>query len=191
VGDALTFTFDLYAINGLQSATPNIFLRSRSYFDNNEDPSGGARITLGGDCFRLGASVLGGNLEDQGLPPLYYTMAGADATCQITDSLRFYFEYAMRRQDSLFVPGDEENTYGIVTELELQVWDHPYISLLVRYDTLEHRHPLFGDASLERVTSGINIGLPGGSLLMINHELWMPGTGDDVDLFGVRWVVSL
>ena len=81
----------------------------------------------------------------------------------------------MRRQDSRSSPGTEENAYGIVTELEWRVWDYPNISLLVRYDTLEHRHPLFGDASLARVTSGINIGLPGGSLLMINHERWMPG----------------
>jgi len=191
VGEALNFTLDLYAVNGLQGAPPTVFLRSRSYFDNNEAPSGGARITLGCDCFRMGASVLGGNQQDQDLPPAYYTLAGADATCQITDRLRFYFEYAMRRQDVTIIAGTEENTYGIVTQLEWQFWDHPNISLLIRYDTLENRHPLFGDASLARVTSGINIGLPGGSLLMINHERWKPGVGDDVDLFGVRWVVSL
>jgi mono/diheme cytochrome c family protein len=191
IHENLTFTLDLYAVNGLQGTGPDIFNRSRAYFDNNEEPSGGARITLGGDFFRLGASVLSGNLADQDLPPVHYTLAGADATCQITDRLRFYFEYAMRRQDSVFAPGTEEIAYGIVTELELRVWDHPNISLLVRYDTLEHRNQTFGDSSLQRVTSGLNIALPGGSLLMINHERWMPASRDDVDLFGVRWVVSL
>ena len=191
VGEFLTFTADLYAVNGLQGANPNIFLRSRSYFDNNEEPSGGARITLGGDRFRLGASVLGGNLQDQGLPKLYYTLEGADATFQVMDRLRFYFEYARRRQDSGFVPDTEENTYGTVTELELKVWNQPNVSLLVRYDTLDTRHPAFGDASVRRMTTGINIGLPGGSLLMVNHERWMPEAGEDVDLVGARWVVSL
>jgi hypothetical protein len=190
LGD-LMFTLDLYAVNGLQGNGPNIFLRSRAYYDNNEEPTVGGRMTLGGDLFRLGASVLGGNLQDQGLERAYYTMAGADVTAQLHERLRFYFEYAMRRQDSAFVLDEEENTYGIVAELELRVWEHPNISLLIRHDTLEHRNPTFGDASLKRFTSGINIGLPGGSLLMINHELWNPEIGDDVDLFGVRWVVSL
>jgi mono/diheme cytochrome c family protein len=191
VTDELTFTLDLYAVNGLQGAGPNVFNRSRLYFDNNEEPSLGARITLGSDFFRLGASVLGGNSQDEQTPPLDHFLAGADATCQITDRLRFYFEYAMRRQESQFVAGADEDTYGTVTELEWRVWDCPNISLLVRYDTLEHRHPVFGDASLDRFTTGINVGLPGGSLLMINHELWMPDGEDDVDLIGVRWVVSL
>jgi hypothetical protein len=192
VAENLMFTFDLYAINGLQGTGPNIFNRSRAYFDNNEDPSGGARLTLGGDYFRLGTSVLSGNLQDQGLTRVYYTLAGADATAQITDRLRFYFEYAMRRQNSVFVPGSKETTLGTVTQLELRLWDQPYIGVLVRYDTLEHRNLAFGNDLLSRVTSGFNIGLPGGSLLMINHERWTPkGQDQHVDVFGVRWSVSL
>lgn len=191
ITEEITFTLDAYAINGLQGAAPNVFLRSRAYYDNNEEPTLGARVTIGASDFRIGASILGGSLQDQGLEKAYYTLAGADATAQITDRLRFYFEYAMRRHDSIFVPDREENTYGIVTELELQIWDCPDISLLVRYDALEHRNPVFGDASLQRITTGINIGLPGGSLLMINHENWDPQGSEDADLFGVRWVVSL
>jgi hypothetical protein len=191
IGEELTCGLDLYAVNGLQGPAANIILRSRLYYDNNEEPSLGARLTLGSDFFRLGASVLGGNLQDQDLPNVNYTLAGADATCQITDRLRFYFEYAMRRQDSAIVAGAEDQAYGTVTELELRVWDCPNVSLLARYDTLEHRHSAFGDASLDRFTTGINIGLAGGSLLMIDHELWMPDGEDDVDLIGVRWVISL
>jgi mono/diheme cytochrome c family protein len=191
VTEELTFTLDLYAINGLQGAAPNVFLRSRAYYDNNEEPSLGARATIGADYFRLGASVLGGNLQDQGLEKAYYTLAGADATAQITDRLRFYFEYAMRRHDSIFVPETEEHTFGVVTELEYQFLEHPNIGLLVRYDTLQHRNQAFSDAKLERVTWGFNFGLPGGSLLMINHEWWKPERGDDADVLAVRWVVSL
>jgi len=191
VTENLTFTFDAYAVNGLQGTGPNIFNRSRAYFDNNEDPSGGGRMTLGGDVFRLGTSVLSGNLADQGQPHVYYTLAGADATAQLTDCLRFYFEYAMRRQNSVINPGTKESTWGTVTQLELRLWDQPYIGALVRYDSLEHRNLSFGNDLLGRLTSGFNIGLPGGSLLMINHERWMPGIGRDVDLFGIRWVVSL
>jgi hypothetical protein len=189
--EELTFTLDLYAINGLQGASPNVFLRSRAYYDNNEDPSLGARATIGADYFRIGASILGGNLQDQGQEKAYYTLAGADATAQITERLRFYFEYAMRRHDSVFVPDEEEHTYGIVTELEYQFCEHPNISLLVRYDTLEHRNPALGDATLQRVTWGFNFGLPGGSLLMINHEWWKPELAEDADVLAVRWVVSL
>jgi hypothetical protein len=187
----ILFTLDVYAINGLQGPRTDIFNRSRAYFDNNEDPSGGARLTLGGDFFRLGTSVLSGNLADQNQPHVYYTLAGADATAQITDWLRFYFEYAMRRQDSVFVAGTKETTSGTVTQLELRLWDHPNISALVRYDTLDHRSIAFGPATINRVTSGFNIGLPGGSLLMINHERWMPKGSEHVDVFGVRWAVSL
>ena len=38
---------------------------------------------------------MGGNLQDQQLPGVNYVIAGADATAQITDRLRFYFEGAM------------------------------------------------------------------------------------------------
>ena len=191
VGESLMFSCDLYAVNGLQGTGNNIFNRSRAYFDNNEEPSGGIRLALGGDYFRLGVSALGGNLQDQNLPQVDYALAGADATVQITDRLRFYFEYAIRDQDSTFVAGQKEKTFGTVTQLEFRVWDAPYIGLLISYDTLDHRHPIFGENSLSRFTSGFNIGLPGGSLLMINHERWSDHNGDEVDVFGVRWSITL
>jgi mono/diheme cytochrome c family protein len=184
--------FDAYAINGLQGTTPNtIFNRSRAYFDNNEDPAGGVRLTLGADYFRIGTSVQSGNLEESDLPRVYYTLSGVDITSQIHDRLRFYFEYAQRRQNSVFIAGTKETTYGIVTQLELRIWDHPYVAALASFDTLEQRSPAFGDATIERFTWGFNIGLPGGSLLMINHERWMPQAAEDVDVVGIRWTVSL
>src|SRR5262245_28461285 len=51
-----TFSMDLYAVNGLQGTGNNIFNRSRAYFDNNEEPSGGIRMALGSDYLRLGVS---------------------------------------------------------------------------------------------------------------------------------------
>jgi len=190
IGD-LVFTLDTYAINGLQGNAVNIFNKSRAYFDNNEDPSGGARMTLSGEFFRLGTSVMTGNLADQGQPRLYYTLAGADATAQITDRLRFYFEYAMRHQNSAFIPDTKELTFGTVTQLELRLWNQPYISALVRYDTLDFRNQALGSGAIHRITSGFNIGLPGDSLLMINHERWEEKGAPSVDVFGVRWAVSL
>jgi hypothetical protein len=192
VGEELMLSLDLFAMNGLQGTGPTIFNRSRAYFDNNEEPAVGGRLALGGDFFRLGTSVMSGNLVDQQVTPsVYYTLTGADATAQITDRLRFYFEYAMRRQNSVSVPDLKETTYGIVTQLEFRVWECPDIGILVRYDTLEHRDLPIGDATLERFTWGLNIGLPGGSLLMLNHERWFVRDAEDTDVFGVRWSVSL
>jgi hypothetical protein len=37
----------------------------------------------------------------------------------------------------------------------------------------------------------VNIGLPGGSLLMINHERRMVRAAEDTDVVGIRWSVSL
>jgi hypothetical protein len=71
MGDAWMFTLDAYAINGLQGTGPNLFNRSRAYFDNNEDPSGGGRMTLGADYFRLGTSILTGNLQDRNVQPRF------------------------------------------------------------------------------------------------------------------------
>ena len=47
------------------------------------------------------------------------------------------------------------------------------------------------DFRTKRFTWGFDIGLPGGSNLMLNHEHWsMPENLDSVDVFGLRWVLS-
>ena len=56
---------------------------------------------------------------------------------------------------------------------------------------LDWRNPAFGNGTIHRVTPGFNIGLPGGSLFMINYERWEPKGAHAVDVFGVRWAVSL
>ena len=64
--------------------------------------------------------------------------------------------------------------------------DTPRVGLLARYDTLVH-HDVLGDSSLERFTWGLNFSLPGGSLLLINHEHWIFADSGDVDVLGLRW----
>ena len=59
-------------------------------------------------------------------------------------------------------------------QLEWQFFDQPGVSLLTRYDTLDIAARSFGDANLERFTWGFNLGLPGGGLLILNHERWWP-----------------
>ncbi len=187
----ISFGLDLYAVNGLQGNENNLFELSRAYSDNNEEPSIGLRTTLGGEFLTFGASLLHGGLQDQRRPLEDYTLWGADVTAQLTDRWRVYAEYARRRQDSNNFPGTAEETSGVVAETEFRFWTKPHLSMLVRYDTLDHRSENVGDASIERFTSGFNIGMPRGSLLMINHEHWQPEIGRDVDLIGVRWSISL
>ncbi len=187
----ITLGVDVYAVNGLQGNETSLFELSRAYSDNNEEPSFGLRTMLGGEFLTVGASLLNGNLQDQRQPQIDYTLWGADATAQLTERWRVYGEYARRRQDSTFVPDGAERTYGVIAESEFQILKKRYLSMVFRYDTLEHQSASFGDAAIERLTTGFNIGMPRGSLLMINHEHWQPEVGRDVDLVGVRWTISL
>ena len=181
-------TLDLYVVNGLQGGGPGtLFDASRSYVDNNREPAFGARATIGNRAVRFGGSLKAGQLQNEGTTPQSYHMVGADVTARYQELVRFYFEYALRRDDTVVTTLEQNITYGIVTELELMVWKQPNIGLLGRYDTLEHRHAFSGDLSTERFTWGFNIPVKG-SMLLLNHEHWMfPGSGTDVDVVGVRW----
>ena len=132
---------------------------------------------------------MAGRLEDEGSAILNYHLAGADATARFwDDEVRLYFEYALRRNDSVF--GRRQISYGIVSELEVLLLERPNISALFRYDTLEHRD-FFGDTSIERFTWGVSTPLAGG-LLIANHEHWNFPTDEipDVDVLGIRWVAT-
>ena len=133
---------------------------------------------------------MAGRLEDEGASPLNYHLAGGDATARFWDGdARLYFEYALRRNDSVF--GQRQISYGIVSELEFLLLERPNLSALARYDTLEHRD-FFGDSSIERFTWGLSTTVIGGSLLIFNHEHWNFPTDNipDVDVFGIRWVAT-
>ncbi len=186
LGECWSATLDAYAINGLQDPSPRIFNSSRSYMDNNREPSVGGRVTLSNKFLKLGGSLMTGNLANDRALAVPYKLAGADATVRVHDRLRLYFEYAIRERDA-FMPGRHNYAYGIVSELEADICDN--VSFLVRYDTLEHRDADVGNSSLERFTYGINTSLRGGSWIAINHEHWMFPT-QDIDVLAVRWTAT-
>ena len=183
-------TADLYAVNGLQGFGPGVqFSPSRSYVDNNSEPAIGGRATVGTSDLRVGGSVMSGRMQEEGSTPLGYKQTGADATWRFKDLLRTYFEYAIRANDN-DISELQQMIYGIVAESEVLLWSEPDIHFLLRYDTLEYRDRL-GEDSTDRITWGFNTTLPGGSLLILNHERWRFHTeSPDVDVVGLRWVVT-
>lgn len=181
-------TLDVYAVNGLQGVDPSLFNTSRSYMDNNLEPAVGGRASLGNSAVRVGGSVMSGNLADQTSDPVQYHLAGGDITARFEDQVRLYCEYAIRRDQSTILPGVDNIAYGMLVEGELRLLREPNISFLARYDTLEHRHALFPDASLDRFTYGLRYTSAQGSVLLLDHEHWMFDDGSDVDVIGFRWV---
>jgi len=181
---------DLYAVNGLQGFGPGVqFSPSRSYADNNSEPAIGGRATVGTSDLRVGGSIMSGRMQEEGSTPLGYKLTGADATWRYRDLLRTYFEYAIRANDN-DISELQQMIYGIVAEGEVLLWSEPDIHFLLRYDTLEYRDR-FGEDSTDRITWGFNTTLPGGSLLILNHERWRFHTeAPDVDVVGLRWVVT-
>jgi hypothetical protein len=180
-------SLDIYAVNGLQTGGPEVFYDSRSYSDNNSDAAIGGRATLGNSWVRIGGSFGSGELQPNDLPEQTYQLAGGDITFRYHDRFRAYYEYAMRDEDSTT---EESRAEGHVWEIEGQVWGKPRISLLARYDTLEHSGSL-GEETTERFTWGPSLILPGGSLLIVNHEHWMFDTDPkDEDIVGFRWIAT-
>lgn len=184
----LSATINVYGVNGLQGFGPGIqFTPSRSYSDNNSDVAFGSRATVGSKHLRFGASVMSGRMQNEGSSNLAYHLSGVDSMLTLLDNqLRLYFEYALRRNDSLF--GERQIAYGTVTELDALLWDDPNLRMLVRYDTLEHRD-FSGREGIRRFTWGLSTTVFGGSTLMINHEHWrFSDRGPNTDLLGLRWL---
>ena len=116
-------------------------------------------------------------------------MAGGDLTLRYRDLIRGYYEYARREEDT--TPTLESSFSGHVAEIEGKVWCKPKITMLVRYDNVRNSEA-YGGASIERFTWGPTMTLPGGSLLIFNHEHWKHDTPlYNEDIIGFRWVVSL
>ena len=184
----LNATLDVYGINGLQGSGPGIqFTPSRDYTDNNSNVTVGTRATIGNKKFRVGGSVMSGQLQDEGAPELNFNLTGADFTGRFfDDQLRFYFEYAIRRNDSIF--GQRQLAYGTVSELNALLFTKPNIRMLARYDTIEHQD-FFGNQKIRRFTWGFSTASFGGSTLIINHEHWRFSDSEpDTDILGIRWV---
>jgi len=187
IWDNLTATLDAYAVNGLQTGGTNVFAFSRSYRDNNSNLAVGGRGTIGNRYFKVGGSLMSGELQADGSAFQNYRLFGGDVTLRYEDFVRAYFEYAVRREDPF--SGAEGTIKGTVVEGEVRVWNKPRIGLLGRYDTLQHNGVL-GTDSIYRFTSGVNITLPGGSLLLINHERWVFTDRQDTNILGLRWTAT-
>jgi hypothetical protein len=182
-------TFDSYGVNGLQVGGPGVFFFSRSYQDNNSNVAVGSRATIGNERWRFGGSVAGGELQDQGAPLQSYSLAGGDVSYRHGEFFRMYYEYAIRQEDSLPSPNSESLAFGNLIESEALLFKKPQISFLARYDTLEHRGAL-GDDSTERFTYGLNWVLPGGSLLIVDHEHWKFDDTWHANILAMRWTVA-
>ncbi len=177
---------DGYAVNGLQDGG---FIASRSYRDNNSDVALGGRIALGCSWMVIGGSYAQGELQAGDTPENNYYMAGGDVTLRYGDWIRCYYEYARRDEDLTPLFGARAAA-GHVAEVEGKIWNKPKITLLFRYDTIRNSGGT-GGATLERITWGPSISLPGGSLIIVNHEQWkheeQQGLGNE-DVIGIRWI---
>lgn len=207
--DAINTTLNVYVVNGLQGANDGIdFDLSRDYVDNNRRPAVGGRWTIGSAGVRFGASYMSGVFSPTGgVGPansnLSYQIFGADVQARWKDLLRFQAEYARRDSDRIVnLPGQllsTDATEGVYVEAELLVHRKWAVSLLSRYDWQRKNSPLpppgsdltVGQFSVQRVTTGMNKVLPGGSLLMFNHEYWIfPQGYSNIHVWGMRWAAS-
>jgi hypothetical protein len=206
--DKITFTSDTYLVNGLIGASNDVdFLQSRDLLDNNNRVAGGARITLGDQYVRAGASWTTGRFNPAGDPEgLYYRIYGFDIQAHYKRLLRFQFEWARRDGDRIgSVPAVgtaqfSEGVYGYYAEAEARPWEKCPVSFLARYDQQTTNSPLPPPTStltashfnVERVTLGINIEMWHQSLLMFNYERWTVPEPDHrtADVFGVRYTIT-
>ena len=204
----ITLTSDTYLVNGLEGTANGIdFLQSRDLLDNNNRVAGGARVTLGDQYVRAGASFTTGRFNVPDDPQgLYYTIWGFDIQAHYKRLLRFQAEYARRDNDRigiLPVLGSEQFSnavYGYYIEAEARPWEKCHVSFLGRYDSMTVNGPLppptstlpNGQFNVERVTLGINIEMWHNSLLMFDYERWLVPEPDHrtADVFGVRYTIT-
>jgi len=156
---------------------------------------------------RLGTSVMGGRFgPDTGVGPqnqaMDYVLFGADAVFRWEDRLRVQCEYAQRNSDRFGnIPAPamfQERVGGCYVEAEALLSRRRHLNIVARYD-IQSRQSLLpppgsqlpgGDFAVQRFTYGVNWTLPGGSLLMVNHEHWfLPDNLRSADVIGFRWAL--
>lgn len=206
VTDDISITLDTYVVNGLQGNNGGInFFDSREYQDNNAEPAVGGRATIGTQFLRLGGSAMSGRHNDE-FPgaadiSLNYKIAGADVLLRPHDRVRVLGEIVIRNSD-IMAMGDrrDEEVLGWSVEGEIKLLEDSELYLIGRWDSLDRRSdrtppgsslatPVF---AVERFTWGIRMGLPGGSTILANMEHWtMPEQLGNVDVFGLKWIISL
>lgn len=215
VYDTVHAAIDAYVVNGLQGGASGIdFFASRDYVDNNTNASVGGRLTMGNRFLKFGTSILSGQFAPPaGVGPLSqsmnYNVYGWDATLRWSDRLRVQFEYARRDSDRISfadlanIRRIREGVSGYCLEAEYQFCrgEQHQLSFLMRFDQQNRLSDLpppgsslaAGRFEVRRFTYGPNWTLPGGSLLMLNHEHWMLPAGlarKNVEVIGVRWAMT-
>ena len=209
VTSGINLNLDGYVVNGLQGTADGVdFDMSRSYTASNTSPSLGGRATLGNEMLRFGVSALDGTFSPTGGAgpagaKLGYHLLGADAVFRYRDMFRLQFEYAQRNSDHLVgnfaTPINAPDMVdGGYLEGEVLLTDFLKSSFLMRYDWQRHSMQVpafaglnFPSFDVQRITTGLNFTLRGGSLLMLNYEYWLlPSTFDNVGVYGVRWAAS-
>ncbi len=186
---------------------PINFDDSRDYVDNNSTPAVGGRRTISNSSLRLGSSLISGQYAPRsGVGPdasrLSFLIAGADLTSRLADVLRVQAEYARRNTNAYYEFNDEygrDHVSGWYVESELLLSGEARLSLLGRPDQQSQAYA-FNDSgagrpsenfTVNRLTYGANLTLPGGSLLMFNIERWnLPQELPDMNVVGVRWAAS-
>jgi hypothetical protein len=191
-GEGFRATADAFIVNGLQGDINISMANSRGYRDNNREPLTGARFTVGNQSVRVGTSYMGGSMQDDGNTPVWAEFYGADLTAQCGDAARFYCEYALRSNGQTLPIFGDNICYGVVCEAEVRVLRNPRISVITRYDNLIQKGYLFfPDTAVDRFTWGLNTTLPGGSILMLNHEHWVfSGDRENADVIALKWAAS-
>lgn len=203
LGGGVTAGLDVYVVNGLQGDFGVNFFQSRSYSDNNSDPAVGGRLAVGSPSFTVGASAMTGNSEASGSPQrLSYDVLGLDLNARIGKRVRVVAEVARRSNDiRTFVaaqPFGKVDLEGYVIESDVLLSEAHGISFVARLDATRYEgtvapiaSSLSPDFRVERFTWGFDVAVFGSSNLMINHEHWsMPEALEDVDVIGLRWVMS-
>jgi len=159
---------------------------------------------VGTPSISVGASAMTGNSEGTTGNPerIGYQIIGMDLNARYGERLRFIAEVARRRNDQLpFVsatPVGSVDVEGYVAEADFLLSKDKGISLVVRLDAMRYdgtvdpiTSSLGPSFRVDRLTWGFDLASFGGSNLMLNHEHWsMPDTLDDVDVLGLRWVMS-
>ncbi len=146
-----------------------------------------------------------GRLEDDVSDPggkLDYQIVGLDLNARLGERVRFLAEVARRESErATFQPANPNTKIkveGLLLEGNFLLHEDLGLSFIARYDTLHYEglvslptSTLRPDYHARRTTWGFELGLPGGSTLMLNHEHWsLPGGLDSIDVVGARWVAS-
>jgi len=194
LGSKLQVWYGLYGVAGLKGANDVDWMSMRTvpYSDNNDEPAGGARMTVTlssdegffGDV-SVGGSATAGHYDKAAR--LEYRMWGADASMRL-GPFTLRGEYAARRTD--LDPAASGYPFALVDGwFKKEGWygevEHPlgkYLRAVYRYDELRRAGvPLPGanaslstDSRIARYTAGLVVTPAQNVYMKLGWELWKP-----------------